>query len=189
MIKSELRRDLEPKYLDQLSGLTATTQAYQLFGPFTDPPQGDSDSTRSGDQISPISLDIKIQMTPGQISSCIRIFVFRWKQSSVVAPTPSTVLNVSGSAQTNPLVYPAIDFMQNVVALHDKIYPLGINIASGAVSMSQTQVRFNVKVPAKIQFNAAAQTATNHIYMAYCTDASATQPQISVASRLMYHDA
>jgi len=196
MIESRISAKTEPKFLDLSQPLIALTQAYQFIGPFTAPPQEFTDSSRSGDQISPLSLTLTIQLISSQISSSVRLILFRWGQSSVVAPTQATVMNVTGSNQFNPFVYPAVDYEQNVHVLRDEIVPMGVyvvdaGVATVAASPAQSIVKMHVSkgLSQKIQFSAGSTNATNHVYLGVSTDASATAPQLGLQARFRYLDA
>jgi hypothetical protein len=196
MIESRISAKTEPKFLDMSQTLVGLTQAYQFFGPLTAPPQGDTDSSRSGDQIAPLSLKLTIQLISSQIASSVRLILFRWGQSSVVAPTQSTVMNVSGSNQYNPFVYPAVDYEQNVHVLRDVLVPMGVYVVAAGVatvgaSPIQKTMILNISkgLSQKIQFSAGSTNATNHVFVGVSTDAAATQPQFGMQTRFRYLDA
>jgi len=105
-------------------------------------------------------------------------------------------MNVTGSNQFNPFVYPAVDYEQNVHVLQDEIVPMGVYVvAAGAATVAASPVQRMVEMhihkglSQKIQFSAGSTNATNHVYLGVSTDASTTAPQIGVQARFRYLDA
>jgi hypothetical protein len=172
---------------------SATTTPTQLA--ISAVPQGDTDSTRDGDQINLQSLWLKfncyLQGTGGtnDFTDIVRLVVYRYHpMSSGTVPVPATVLqdlSVAQSAVMTPFTW---DNRKDYTVLLDHTFDLSGN------GPSQVTKLFHVKwktpgLPA--HFSAGSTTLqTNGLFAMVMSDSLvATHPQWNFYSRVVYSDA
>jgi len=189
-VKQMLTSKMELKFFDnEVSGQSLSTTPSQAT--WSAVPQGDTDSTRDGDQINPRWLEIRYNVDQGStlgtadVTNNIRVSVFRW-----LAPSSSSVPIVqnflqysSGTAYwLSPIAW---DFKSNTQLIYDKLIGLSSQGPSVFVEM--------VKIPLKglIQYQAGSSTLQNGgIYViASCDSAVTPTPTLSYIARLVYTDA
>jgi len=197
MVKAIIDKKAEDKFDNTYQVLTATTQAWQFSGPLCNPTQGSADQTRTGDTVTPVRLQLRIQLISTVVAACVRIVLFRWKQSNVVPPVVGTVFDLVGGGlaalpaqQTHMLPFND-DFKDNCVPFYDETFPMGI-YAGGTFCASPIQREFVLQFGRShlkpLQFNAGSTNSTNAIYICWSTDAAVTQPTLAWVAKTWFQD-
>jgi hypothetical protein len=181
--------------------------AGQLVQDLTNVTQGVSGAQRTGDQLTPKSLILHLNLwnNTGVTSNLVtnwRIFVFRYKADSSVAAKPI----ISDLLQTNPAnngtTYGSFsnydidyDRMYHVLWDSGMIQTVGNHgqVITGATSLGEWRL-IKKRVPvgkSRIDFFTGATTGFNHIYMLITTDQAtiASNPLVSWSSQFRFSDA
>ena len=151
------------------------------FYPLTDIPQGDTQSTRDGEQLKIVSGSVLGSIKGSGGENVIRIFVFRWSMNST--PTAADVFQIVSPSIGS--FYSPINQRnkQFIHVIHDRMHTL-----SGTGQGSKI---ISVKIPSqpKITYNTSAVTGANKIYMVTISDDAATPfPILAYRSEIIYTD-
>lgn len=142
--------------------------------------QGDTDTTRDGDELLMTKIEVRFANYLGDTTNITRVIIFRWMPPSV--PAVSDFWADIGTAES-PLATFIHDQQQNVTVLYDKLCFTG---PGRYVEVGQAIQNLNVRV----QFVAASTTiATGKVYMFFISDsAAATHPTVSYYARTEFTD-
>lgn len=181
-VKSIINQGRENKYLDVL--IDASNLATGVVYSLADVPQGDTDTTRDGDQLVQRAMRIKGRALVADTTNQVRMIVFRWKQNTV--PVVGDILSASyiGTVYA-PLSPYHHDGRSNFTVLYDKIFHVGTYNIQKGFDTKWMNLRNN-----KQYFSAGASTSSKHcIYALVITDSTAvSNPNITFVSRLTFTD-
>lgn len=184
-VRHELIRFNEKKY-HAVEDQDTSTNAGTVIS-MTDIPQstgvtGATDVTRTGDQVTVTSINMRFWWRVGSVlpsSQIVRLIVFQWFPPTV--PTlPSILIN-----SINTVVAPyAHDTRFNFKILYD---------ATSMLSIDWHAVQFRrfmltKKFKPKIQYQAGGLTGTNKIYFLFCSDNAVSLPSIQYLYKINFRD-
>lgn len=170
---------VELKFLD-----TEAATAYDATGSVIQvghPAQGDSQSNRNGDNITPTSLQFRAygNINASATATQIRVIGYIWKQGSSTAAT-----DIIESADIDSLK--AFDKRYQSKMLFDKTMTLN------AVSRPEARMNVRVKIPTKYRtaFQPGATTYVNNgLYLFIMSDEATNTPTLNWTARMIYKDA
>lgn len=190
IVKSQIKKVQENKHIDY-PNIFLVSYAGTIIPAF-DVPQGNSDVTRNGDQLTPVSIQYSYQWIGGDSNNISRLIIFRWHPFYVVnPPTPGLILELvsNANAPNSPYVH---DQRGNFEVLYDKLTSTnGTDAVTLATSNSQVSYRGSIKMAKKkVQYAAGSTTnAMDNIYILAITDSSATNhPQLTIYTRMNFTD-
>lgn len=194
-VKRIISGQKEKKFFIHSDRTTATSSYFQVF--LTDVPQGDTDSTRDGDQLYARSLELNfetfIQGIGGtnDFSNNVRVIVYQYLPMSDGTHPTNTGTDILqsptiGASIPNWLSGYNHDNRFNFRILFDKLIPLsGNGPANYAEKVMITQIP-----QCKIQYNAGASVnGSGMIYLAFYSDSLvATHPAFNYWAKFNYND-
>lgn len=182
-IKALIHRELHKESEKKFWAVVRTPTSVDFSGAVYDlslVPQGDTDSSRDGDQIEIESIDFAFNLATGDAQQLMRLLLFCWKPNNV--PSVTSILLGTGSTEA-PLQRYNTDQRQQYTVLHDELF----NLNTVSTPTIARQVRLNARRYA--QFIAGSTAGTNHIYVLIVSDSGAvTHPTIAYCSKLQYFD-
>jgi hypothetical protein len=192
-VRSLLSRAQEHKFFDSKEyAQSATTTPTQLA--ISAVPQGDTDSTRDGDQINLKSLWVKFETYlqgaggTNDFTDQIRLMIYRYHpMSSGSVPVPATVLQDLSVAQSATMTPTTWDNRKDFTVVLDKTFNLSGN---GPSDLGYT-AKFVWKEPGiPAHFSAGSTTLqTNGLFALIMSDSLvATHPQFNLYTRVEYTD-
>lgn len=178
----------EEKYKD-----TSTAYAVQDYNAtivdLTNISQGDTDTTRDGDQVLPTRLELRGQLHGADATNTFRIIIFRWKSNSQSTLDP-TYPDILQSVYAATSLAPLAPYYHDGRTLFDVLYDQKFDLA-GDVGNSNYVRGFQANVHLKnhpIQFT-DTNAGVNKLYMLYVSDSSApTHPAIEYIARVFFTD-
>jgi hypothetical protein len=186
VVKAALRKSLELKYFS-LTDNTYSSISYNgtdFFLPFTQIPQGDTDSTRDGDRVElkefRFRLACKISTTTPVF---LRVICFQWKPNSV--PVYANILLDQHNTSAAPMTDFNHDLRSEYHILSDDLLEVD-TVAHPAIVIEHSIKNL---IP-YIQFTAGSSTVgTNLVYILAVSDVLTAGPQVIVYSKTLYTDA
>lgn len=181
-VKKLISSGRENKYLDVL---LATSELYGgAVYSLSNVPQGDTDTTRDGDQLVQRAIRIKGNSIVADSTNIARLIVFRWKNEStpVVGDILSATYVGTSRAPFSPYHH---DGRTNFTVLYDK------NFATDTYNIQRTFDTGWINLRNKKQyFTAGSATAQkNGIFCLIITDSAAvSNPFLNLVSRLTFQD-
>lgn len=147
--------------------------------------QGDTDLTRNGNSIKPLSLLMKgeIQMSTSASNSVVRVMVF--KDTQQVADTSPSVGDVLDGSFTNLYLAPLNnETVGRFKVIYDKLFRLNIQGKSSAI------INVYKKLYGHVRFNGSASTDIQKggIYLLVVGDEPTNIPSITLQTRICYSD-
>lgn len=144
--------------------------------------QGDTDVTRDGDKILPVTLEVGFNVVGETYSGIVRLIIFRWIKDSI--PVPGDIMDSLGGSYATISPYQH-DLRKNFQVLKDKTYTVSNN---GGTELRSDQ--YILKMAKKtIEYYQGGVTAKNKIYALMVGDrALATSPGMFLMTRLNYKD-
>jgi hypothetical protein len=191
-VKRIVMARLEPKFKDSFVALTAATSAGIQFS-LSSVPQGDTDSSRSGDQINLQSLEVNfdayLQGTGGtnDFTDTVRMIIYRWHpMSTATQPTQADILQDQTIAQSNEQSLYKWDNRKDFTILDDQRFALSGN----GPSLVCYRKFINLNNVAS-HFTAGSTTlASQQVYLFFASDSLiATHPLVDFYARVIYLDA
>lgn len=165
-------------------------------------PQGQTDTTRVGDQLTLCgtlelrgTLQSQVNTVTSQRSLC-RTIIFQWKSNTV--PVVADILLVGPSGATDVYSHYNHDQRQMYTVLHDSIHKLVGNGAAGLAWNPDVHKILYIKVPlygkkgAKtLQYAGATTAGTNHVYSLFISTepGGAGCPDMFYQSKVFFRDA
>lgn len=184
----------EPKFFDSKEYQQAATSTPTQLA-ISAVPQGDTDSTRDGDQINLLSLEIKfetyLQGTGGtnDFTDQVRLMVYRWHPMSTSSqPVPASVLQDLSVTQSATMTLCTWDNRKDYTVILDKTF----NLSGNGPSDIGFRTKFTWKTPGiPAHFSAGSTTLQSQGLFALIMSDSlvATHPLFNFYSRLVYSDA
>lgn len=191
VIKRMVRAPVEGKFFDTQFSLTATTSG-QIFQ-MTNVPQGDTDQTRDGDQLTPTSLECRGEWLGGDSTNTCRFIIFKWKPTinsffpSVATSTNGILQSVGGFSPFAPYNHDIVVNGKNATILWDQYFDIQTNTATTINKHFNFTIR---KGLSKMQFVSGGTSSTNQLCGLIISDSAALPNPGFVASfRLNYTDA
>jgi hypothetical protein len=177
---------LELKYLAQNDN-TYSSISYSgtdFLQVLTNVPQGDTDSTRDGDQITLHSIEFRLGLKISTTTPCfMRVILFQWRPATI--PLYASVLIDQHNTSNAPLTTYQHDTRQEYNILFDRLIELD-TVAHPAHVVHHLQTK---GFSPKIQFTAGSSTvATNMIYMLVVSDVAAAGPLVVLHVKTTYYD-
>jgi hypothetical protein len=185
MIRSAQLAIMEPKSYDAGLSVNPGNGGTSIIQKMTTIPQGDTDTTRDGDQLSVewSELHYACLVNATDVSNLMRVIAFCWHfDDGGQAPTPSLILQSS----TTPLSSYNRDSVKEkaFTVLHDNL----VALYSGGVGNKSFYYRNPKKF--KITFTAGGNTGKNHIYLLIVSDSAVTPfPIFTSYHRTQFFDA
>jgi hypothetical protein len=146
-------------------------------------PQGDTDSSRQGDQCELIKLEVHANYanSSADLFNTYRHIIFRWCQDdTVAAPIVSDILQ--STTVFSPLNRDNFRAKKFIV-IHDVFKCTSLNGEHAKTDVFVKKLNF------KILFQSGATTGTNHIYSLQLSDSAAIpHPIVSYVARVHYND-
>lgn len=157
----------------------------------SDMSQGDTSSERQGNQVVPVSLDIRGTMLTSSsgswnVATCTMI-VLQWDVDSASdAPTGAKVLQ-----QVEPYSFLNRDRVGDFRVLKRKFFTLNPLTSSGAHSpqcFKDITMHIPLSKAKRIRYNSGATSGDNHIYLLCLSNVASYEPDFYGTARLNYHD-
>lgn len=183
MIKASESRNDELKMIDT-NQTVATVDFSGTIQALTNVAQGNSGTTRDGDEILLDSVDIRGNWGAGDATNLVRHFIVQYFPSAT--PSVTTFLEVTGSGNT-----PTSQFERNTLEDYAVLYDSGpINLVLGLENTQHAFTKLGIKIKRPIsRFNQAATTGSNQLYFITVSDSGAVpNPSISYNIRVYYRD-
>jgi len=171
------------KYLDSnLSGGALSTGS---INPVSNATQGNSDTSRIGDQLVVNSIEISCdaEVSTVDINDIIRFTIIQWVPDSTIAPTLAQIYASPGAAITNsPFTHDNSDLVR---VLWDHKMPLSSTGMGTAVKSAILTV-----IPNRIvKFSAGTSNGTNQIYLIITSNSTlAPHPLFNAFVRVNFYD-
>lgn len=181
VIKTERKKNSELKFFRRQLVFASVLDFNGAVESVSDVPQGDLDSNRNGDRLTPVSLRLSYTLYGETNSFLCRFIVFRWLENTV--PTVADILIVTGSGYAINGGYQH-DQRHLFNILYDKAHVCSNNGNENVI------VTKTLKMAAKqIDYTAASTAGSNKIYVLGITDRNlATSGTVQYVSRLNYYD-
>lgn len=191
-VKRIVMSHLEPKFVDNKIYTTTATSAGVQYS-LSSVPQGDTDSSRSGDQINIQSLEVifdpYLQGVGGtnDFTDTVRLILYRWHpMSTATQPTQADILQDQSVAQSNEMSLYKWDNRKDYTIIDDLRFPLSAN----GPSIMAFRKKYNLNNVAAHFTAGSATLCTNQIYAFVASDSLlATHPLFDLYSRVVYLDA
>ncbi len=148
--------------------------------------EGDTDTSRDGQQIQLNSLQYKIMTKLGAsqtVTSTIRFIIFRWNRQS--APATNSILTLSGGIDAPIFPLNVTTSKGEYQILHTKTF---VCSASGDSEFFNRHFEKFMKVKGKVTYSGAATTTgiKGRIFAQFISDITANGPRILASFRLRY---
>jgi hypothetical protein len=154
-----------------------------FLSPISLVPQGDTDSTRDGDQLTLQSIHCRFAIKVSTTTpTFLRTVVFQWFPNSV--PVYANIFLDQHNTSAAAISDYNHDLRSQFHILHDSL------VAVDTVSHPSHVVNFKTSkgFRPKIQFSAGGTTGTNHIYAFAISDVASAGPQLVFYSDVKYFD-
>lgn len=147
-------------------------------------PQGDTDTSRDGDQLYMGKLTYFLQITQADNPQAVRVIFFQWFPQS----TPAVTDVLDTAAGTGVMFNYFTDKAFQYKVLKDKIYYFNESVSGVAKTVTTNRRKIKPKRK-KIQFLSAGTTGSNKLYALLLSDSSlTTHPSVYILSRLNFMD-
>lgn len=174
---------IELKYFDKYGSATGIDYTGAIY-PLTDVAQGDTDTTRDADKLTPVGLRFRGYWETGDAYNIIRTIIFRWVPNTAWrVPVVGDILQVNASVVTpqSPYVW---DYRNQFHILYDRTTYVD------QYRPTRVQNFYKRLKRVKIAFDAGGITGANKYYMLVISDSAAVpNPQFQYYSRFTYQDA
>lgn len=184
IVEKRIRRDTEVKYADFNDSGTGVDFS-GTFIRVTNIAQGDSDTTRDGDKLTPVYLNVKWKVGVGDSTNIMRVIIFQWKQNILsISPTQAYLLAQTGSA-LSPISPYNWDTRSNFRVLKD--FKVTVDSVNKPQVVGRTFLKLN-KLE-KVAFDAGGTNGNNQIYIYVVSDSgAASHPTWAMTARLAFTD-
>jgi len=183
LVKNYIQQNAETKSFD--TGFGSSVDSTGVITKISTIPQGDTDSTRDGDQANVFSIELRGSLaipSTGDQTNVLRIICFRWMQDDSSAG-PAGVTDILQTL-TPYSPYDRDNFRaKKFLVLHDEL--VGASITGPAVRIFS----FKLDKQFRIGYQATATTGTSNVYIASISDSGASvHPVVSWVSRVWFKD-
>lgn len=179
IVQKEINKKAEHKF--HITSVQSTVDDVGYFYDLSDIAQGTTDSTRVGDSISPVSLQIKYDLGAVDAQNRVRVMLVRWLDTS-----PITINDILLAGSSTYRVYSSYtkDNRQKFNVLYDKTHMLQRD-----TSEEYQYKSWSKKMAGKIRYTAGTSLGADHIYLFLLSDSGAiSHPVVNFYSRLNYID-
>jgi len=191
----------ETKFSDlEAAAASASASGNSVFGNtlINAPLQGVTASTRVGDQIQEVGIEIRgmIYSNTSASNDCVRLILVRDNESQVTSqPATSDILENPGGAGAN-YEYSVQRFVnrKRFNFLMDTCIPLNPKTYTGTTTPAALMVPFHFKVPVRRRLNLVANTGTwgaiSHggIFLLFISANGSNYPSLNATCRFYYKD-
>jgi hypothetical protein len=191
MIARAIRKNTELKYFDTtLSSIAAdyTGICYPLNGV----PQGDTDSTRDGDKLTPHGLKLKFGMFDAPsvttTNNTVRVIIGLWHPTISGAPAISDILNITGNAFA-PYSHYTWDKRAMWTCLKDIMLPVGDYAGNPASRVFNLYFDLSKKKQSAFVAGSSTNFSEKLFFLAVSDQVSTNIPTVAFVSRFTYTDA
>lgn len=192
-VKRLIDKSKEPKYIAS----SATYQYVDSTGAIIDLTsiaQGDTDTTRDGDQckLQRVTFNFQVFLNNAVITQAmVRVILFRWKNfDNAVAPLPGDVLLMGLGSINAPLSTYVHDTRENIEIIKDKT--INVTTWSNGSSTMNFYCRLSKKLNSLVRFVGATTSGEGKIFALLVADtaagAAANRPQISYMTQMDFID-
>lgn len=177
--------NVELLHHDQQSTLSNISQVFNITQ-LTNLIQGDTNTTRTGDQVKFVSLSLRafIKIHAAATASLVRCMIIKDKQTNGVIYTQAQVL--ADVTANDILVSPInLDNKFRFVILYDKLFNLSFDRAS--ISFSK-RIKLNLKVRYGSNAGTILDLNSDSLSLVFISNEAANMPNITQHTRLRYID-
>lgn len=181
-IKKVVRSISEKKYITfQATGSIDNATGVQLS--LLDIPQGDTDSTRDGDQLYLRSIYFKAELAVGDNTNFVRCTVFQWFPTLTGIPALTDIYLAGHSLVLSPINH---DKRFNFRVLYDKVW----NMRNVFNPTEYVEIYLNKRFRRYIQYvGGATAIADNRIFMIWSSDSGAApHPTVNYDMKVNFSD-
>lgn len=185
-VKMQLAKNIENKYQD-IARIGDNIDYNGRIDRFTGVIQGQSDTTRLGDKLTIKSLHLSYYAVSTDPNQTFRLIIFQWYPNTTLAPPiAADILALTGAASAISQYY-VWDILNQFNILYDKVHVLN----DASTTSIHKKIKVNLKYAKKlINFTAATQEGSNHLYMLRISDVTGTNLVSSnFVSRFIFEDA
>lgn len=148
--------------------------------------QGVGAQSRIGQEIRLVAMKARYEWRVADSTNTIRMIVFQWHGDSTDTPTSADILEDDTGGTGQPWLSPTKFFARNFTVLRDKL--ADIEVAANEVITGTWTIPLK-KIRKRVTFGASNASGTNHIYILFLSDSTATtHPTLSVFGKLMFKD-
>lgn len=181
-VRSVVNREIETKHDNTEINATATLST-PLWYDLTSFSQGVTGLTRVGDRIRPIKLRINHTAVASTSTNRMRVVIFQWHPNTANhTPSLSTFIDANAGYEIQGPLHP--DYRQQFTLLKDVYWTFDNVTGPGIRSMI-----LNIRPKKTIEFNPAANTGTNHVYMLVMGDNNTYPQSFTTSVQFMFKDA
>lgn len=179
--KSVIAKQSELKYFDTTVGPSIDDAGYLSCLSLV--PQGDTDTSRDGDQLYATSMQVKGYFSCADTTNQVRLIFFIWKPET--SPTNDDILATTTKGSINYVNAPYHhDGRGSFTVLSDRCYSLALGTTS-----AKKQFSHNIKLNKKLKYNAGTTAGYNQIWFMVLSDSAAvSHPSVNMTSRLRFRD-
>lgn len=189
----KLKSSREVHYHDENDiGLATPYDVTNRVAILCDPAQGDARTNRSGDSITPISLNLRIRISSNSsIANLARFMIIQSKERFVPVSTASTgtsaVWEEAGTANA-PLSDFFWDNREHFVVLHDEVVTLGSAGASNAIQYRHIKKKLTRKINYLAGTTGPAEGQIYLVMTSTLNNGGGSSPTIAWHSRVRFLD-
>ncbi len=179
-VMASLKKQAEPSYWD--SGFSATGIDFSGgISDLCDVPQGDTDLSRTGDQVTPMSVEIRANVVVGDTTNLVRFILFRWNEPST--PTASQILLQNATANAPLAHYVADNLRQGrFEVLKDTLFTLDAAHVNAGLELK-------IKLPEgrAMAYTAGGTTGSGKLWVLWISDSGGVpNPQVAMQTRFVF---
>lgn len=182
-VRHVITKTAEKKYWDTSVTSTPVSASGTVLD-LTPIPQGDTDQSRDGDQLTLRSIQGRFQFIAADATNICRIIIFQWFIDTTVSGVSPLVDQVIQTI-SNPLASYNHDGRYNFRILYDRTFSMDTTddlTASGRIYIYKGLRR-------KVQYHGGVTGGKNKIYILYISDSGAiTHPSLTYYTRVTFSD-
>lgn len=189
MVKSEIKKDREIKFVDEITTLVNVPVAGQLFG-MLNIAQGIGINQRIGDQITLEKIEVNLNVTAANsdIYSHTRVIFFQWHPNqALLLPTVAMILETP--TQTFQSFY-NFEYRNQFSVLIDHTFSLTGTAGAPTDKSDNIWVARNLPIHhRKVEFAVGATTSSQCVYLLFIGDSAAVPfPLLQMVARVYFSD-
>lgn len=186
-VMAVIKSQAEQSYFDVHSSGAVGVDFSGTITALTEIAQGNTDSNRTGDMVTPSSILLKGQVVAGDATNLLRVMLFRWKPNTTLTTAPSVPqilqLQAVADAPLSP-VYQDYKRGDQFEVLWDKLFSLDTYNPTDSFSF-----RINLPSSRPICYTAGGTNGSDKFYLLYISDSGAApNPSIQFWSRFLYYE-
>jgi hypothetical protein len=185
-----LRSLVEPKYFDTLSVANSIGSGGTIF-PLCGIPQGDSQSSRVGDFVSPLEMlfNFSLYTVNTDIITTVRLIWFKWRPST--ATTTITVASIlEAPSSSNVLSHFNFQLQQQYQVLHERQFACSGTTTNPTVNSNFGATGLPIPIGGQsMEYSLGSVNGTNQFFLLAISDSALTPfPILNFSNRLYYED-